>query len=394
MIARTCHVLRLGFSIAAVACIACGHPAVEQPQPLTAVPASRLALLARSANLTRWPGPAGYASPAAAGPGLSAAEVAKIRGLGFTAVRLVIHLGRLFRPSEPDSLGQPMLAELDRALDLLLAQDLGVIIDPHPSARDRRIETDSTYADAFVRFWAVLARHLSRRDPDRVFLEVMNEPVFKGHTSRWPPLQQQLLASMRREAPRHTLIAAGTWWSSIDGLLRLTPVADRNVIYTFHFYEPFNFTHQGEAWAEPPAGKLRGVPYPGDGPGCLAAARRQPDSTAARAVRRYCAHGWNAAAIERRLGAAAAWGREHGVPVFLGEFGASHNAAPPEARVAWLHDVRVAAERLGIGWALWSFDDRFGLAAKRGPGGSFVVDSGVVRALGLRPDSVLVSWAR
>ncbi|HYL28599.1 MAG TPA: cellulase family glycosylhydrolase [Gemmatimonadales bacterium] len=394
MIARTCHVLRLGFSIAAVACIACGHPAVEQPQPLTAVPASRLALLARSANLTRWPGPAGYASPAAAGPGLSAAEVAKIRGLGFTAVRLVIHLGRLFRPSEPDSLGQPMLAELDRALDLLLAQDLGVIIDPHPSARDRRIETDSTYADAFVRFWAVLARHLSRRDPDRVFLEVMNEPVFKGHTSQWPPLQRQLLASMRREAPRHTLIAAGTWWSSIDGLLRLTPVADRNVIYTFHFYEPFNFTHQGEAWAEPPAGKLRGVPYPGDGPGCLAAAHAQPDSTAARAVRRYCAHGWNAAAIERRLGAAAAWGREHGVPLFLGEFGASHKAAPPEARVAWLHDVRVAAERLGIGWALWSFDDRFGLGAKRGPGGGFVVDSGVVRALGLRPDSVLVSRAR
>ena len=394
MIARTRHALRLGFSITAIASVACGHPAVEQPQPLAAVPASRLAILARSANLTRWSAPAGHAVPAAFGRGLSAAEVATIRGLGFTSVRLVIHLGQLFRPSEPDSLGQPMLAELDRALDLLLAQGLGVIIDPHPSARDRRIEADSTYADAFVRFWAALARHLSRRDPDRLFLEVMNEPVFKGHARRWPPLQQRLLATMRREAPRHTLIAAGTWWSSIDGLLRLTPVADRNVVYTFHFYEPFVFTHQGESWAEPPAGKVRGVPYPGDGPGCMDAAAAQRDSGAARAVRRYCAHGWNAAAIERRLGSAAAWGREHGVPVFLGEFGASHKAAPPEARAAWLHDVRLAAERLGMGWAIWSFDDRFGLAAKHGPGGAFVVDTGVVRALGLRPDSVLVSRAR
>jgi hypothetical protein len=389
MIARARHALRLGFSTAAIACAACGHPGVEQPQPLAAVPASRLAILARSANLTRWAGPDRHASPERSGHGLSAAEVATIRKSGFSSVRLVIHLGDLFRPGQPDSLNQPMLAALDRALDLLLAQGLGVIIDPHPGARDRRIETDSLYAQAFVRFWAALARHLSHRDPDRVFLEVMNEPVFKHHPGRWPPLQRQILAAMRRETPRHTLIAAGTWWSSIDGLLRLAPVADGNVIYTFHFYEPFVFTHQGEAWAEPPAGRLRGVPYPGDAPGCLDAAQAQRDSSAARAVRRYCAHGWSAAAIERRLGSAAAWGREHGVPVFLGEFGASHKVAPPEARVAWLHDVRLAAERLGMGWAIWSFDDRFGLAAKRGPGGAFVVDSGVVRALGLRPDSIL-----
>jgi endoglucanase len=379
--------LRPGLLAAAVACLACSHPAVTAPEPLAGVPPERLARLARSANLTRW-------SPLAAEPWrggeLSDVDLGLIRSLGFTAVRLVVPLNQLFRPAVPDSLSPAMLASLDRMLDRLLAQDLCVIVDPHFSATDRRFETDSAYTEAFVRFWTALAHHLSRRDPERVFLEVVNEPVFAGRAGDWPPIQQRLLAAMRREAPRHTLIAAGTGWSSITGLLRLPPVADRNIVYTFHFYEPFEFTHQGEPWAGPP-GALRGVPYPADSAACARSAEAQRDSAAAQAVRRYCAEGWDSSLIIRQLARAAAWGRQHAVPVFLGEFGASRTAAPRADRAAWIRDVRVAAERLGVPWGVWGFDDRFGLDARRGPDGVMVVDMSVVRALGLRADSTEVS---
>jgi endoglucanase len=33
-------------------------------------------------------------------------------------------------------------------------------------------------------------------------------------------------------------------------LLALQPLADGNVIYNFHFYEPHEFTHQGANWGE------------------------------------------------------------------------------------------------------------------------------------------------
>ncbi len=379
--------------VAILAATACARPVVA-PQPLPSVPAARLARLARAANLTRWSIVVGDHARSARGHDLSPADAELIRRLGFSTVRLVVPLGRIFRPSAPDHPDSTTIAELDRTLDRLLAQDLGVIIDPHPAPTDRRIETDSTYAAGFVRFWSALATHMSRRDPERVFFEVINEPVYEGRASQWPDLQARVLAAMRAAAPAHTLLAAGTGWSSIDGLRRLTPVADGNVVYTFHFYEPLVFTHQGEGWAQPPAGKLRGVPYPVDSIPCATFAAEQRDSSAARAMRRYCAEGWNAAMIERRLAKAEEWGRKHGVPVLLGEFGASSKAAPPAARAAWIRDVRMAAERLGIGWAIWSFDDRFGLGAHPGPDGNLMVDSSVVRALGLRSTGALLSRVR
>ena len=383
----------LSLVAATLAAAACAHPVVT-PQPLSTVPAARLARLARSASVTRWSTVVGDPALWVQDHDLSDADAALIRRLGFSSVRLVVPLAGIFHPSAPDRPDPITLAELDRVLDRLLAHDLGVIIDPHPSATNRRIETDSAYAEGFVRFWGALAGHLSHRDPERVFLEVINEPVFAGRASQWAALQERLLIVMREAAPAHTLIAAGTGWSSIEGLLRITPVADGNVIYTFHFYEPFVFTHQGEGWAQPPAGKLRGVPYPVDSAGCGAVSAEQRDSSAARAMRQYCAQGWNTAAVERRLAKAEEWGRKHQVPVLLGEFGASSKAAPLEARAAWIRDVRMAAERLGMGWAIWSFDDRFGLGARPGPDGNLVVDPSVVRALGLRPDSAALSRAQ
>jgi hypothetical protein len=156
MIARWQMALRPELLAAAVACLACSHPAVTAPEPLAGVPPERLARLARTANLTRW-------SPLAADPWrggeLSDADLGLIRSLGFTAVRLVVPLSQLFRPAVPDSLSPAMLASLDGMLDRLLAQGLGVIVDPHPSAAERRFETDCAYTEAFVRFWTALAHH-------------------------------------------------------------------------------------------------------------------------------------------------------------------------------------------------------------------------------------------
>ena len=48
---------------------------------------------------------------------------------------------------------------------------------------------------------------------------------------------------------------------------------------------------------------------------------------------------------------------------------------------AWLHDVRMAFERNGIGWAMWDYDGNFGLATKSSAG--IVFDSAILQALGM-----------
>src|SRR4029077_19460314 len=120
------------------------------------------------------------------------------------------------------------------------------------------------------------------RPPGGVFGGVFTDRVYEGRTDEWPPLQRRLIVAMRREAPRHTLLAAGPLWSSIGGLLQITPAADPNVIYTFHFYEPMDLHHQGEGSPSSPEASLQGVPYPVERAACEheATVQREPSSVA------------------------------------------------------------------------------------------------------------------
>src|SRR5438270_10884996 len=79
---------------------------------------------------------------------------------------------------------------------------------------------------------------------------------------RWLGMQGKLITAIRAGASRHTIIASGHRWSGLPELLFLIPYSDRNIIYNFHFYEPFAFTHQGATWAGPTVAFYKNVPYP------------------------------------------------------------------------------------------------------------------------------------
>jgi hypothetical protein len=340
------------------------------------VPAARLARLNRGVNVTRWFREWGRKPPFA--DSLSDADLATIRALGFRVLRLGVDPQYLQRAGEPGLLDSVALADLDSAIDRLLARDLAVIVTPFP--HDRFLLQDSARAAGFVRFWEALAANLGTRDPERVFLEVVNEPVFYHRSEAWGETQRLLLAAMRSGAPRHTLIATGPDWSTVDGLLRVSPVQDANIVYTFHFYEPHEFSHQGLSWAG--TAMLRKLPYPADSSRCAAALGRLTDSSAVAEATRYCAGRWDRAALAAVLDRADRWRQIHRVPVFAGEFGATCTA-PEQDRLAWIRDVRVELERRGIGWALWGWDDCFGLNAHRAADGRLVLDADVLAALGL-----------
>jgi endoglucanase len=364
-------------AVLAVAALGCGGAAGPRPpEPVAGVPAARLARLNRGVNVTRWFREWGQKPPFA--DHLSDADLVTIRALGFRVVRLAVDPQFLYRPEEPGLLEPTVLADLDSAIDRLLAHDLAVIVTPFP--HDRLLLQDSARAAEFVRFWEAFAGNLGTRDPERVFLEVVNEPVFYYRSEEWGETQRLLLAAMRRGAPRHTLIATGPDWSTIDGLLRVSPLQDANIVYTFHFYEPHEFSHQGLSWAG--TAELRNIPYPADSSRCAAVLRSLADSSAVEDAKRYCAERWDGAALGAVLDRADRWRQVHRVPVFAGEFGVTCTA-PEQDRLAWIRDVRVELERRGIGWVLWGWDDCFGLNAHRAADGRLVLDADVLTALGL-----------
>lgn len=304
-----------------------------------------LAPLARGVNLSRW-----FRYPAEDSERhyrtfITDADLDLLVALGITSARLAV---------DPQYLH---LQWLDDAVGRLTSRGLVVVVDYHDESR--AIESGPIAVEALERNWSALATLFGRTtSPSQVLLEIFNEPVFDDNPSAWFPIRERLAKVIRAAAPLHTIVAGGPNWSSLDGLLRSQPLADDNVVYTFHFYEPFEFTHQGAPWVEGPVRHLSRVPYPQ----AIGGSRH----------------------VEQRVEAAAAWAGQYRVPVWAGEFGAYPAVAPRLDRLRWLYDVRTSLERQGIGWCLWSYDETLGLGREVNERGQVSIDWDAARALGLR----------
>jgi endoglucanase len=345
------------------------------------VPDERMALLSRGVNLNGWfmPGPDG--SYPGLGHVITREDLHLIRSLGFRHVRLAIDPAPLW-DAEARQLRPGPLATLEEALLALGEEGLAVVVDIHPSelVKPALIETPEA-ADRYVAFWAALAARLASSDPGRTFFEVLNEPVLHD-PDRWREIQGRVLAEMRRVTPRHTLIACGDRWSGIDRLTALRPYDDPNIVYTFHTYDPFPFTHQGATWSSLELRPLRDLPYPSSPEGVAEAVKALTDEGARGWAVQYGKERWGAAKIEEGVVRAASWGREHGVRVYCSEFGVMRHVKP-EHRHAWLKDMVGILEKHGIGWAIWEYAGGFGIVVGRP--GAREPDLDSLRALGMSP---------
>ncbi len=345
---------------------------------------ARLAGLARGINLSHWFAQVrdgGY-TPEHLATHTTSQDLALIRSLRFDHVRLSVDPAPLWTADRPERLPPEHLGRLTRAIREILGHDLSVVVDIHPSSDfKRRLQTDARHVEAFADFWRSLAAHLAATDPERVFLEVLNEPEFTD-PYRWAGVQARVVGAIRQGAPRHTVIVTGHQWSAIDELLVLEPLADPNVIYSFHVYVPHLFTHQGATWSLPFWRHLRNVPYPSSPQGLEPLASTAPDDLTRLRLIRYGHERWSAERIEAEIGEAAAWARRRGVRLVCSEFGVTRGSTDPAHRAQWIADVRAALERHGVGWTLWDYAGDFGIVTKEG--GQVTPEERLLSALGLR----------
>lgn len=356
----------------------------EDPQTKTTLDA-RFARLRHGINLSHWFAQSNNNdySKAHLESHTTAEDIALIKALGFDHVRFTVEPALLFNEGDdPSKLKAEYLRYLDKALDMMLAQGLAVIVDIHPADEFKvRLNKEDRHVEAFAKFWSALAAHLSARDPERVFLEVVNEPMVED-PYRWFGIQARLILAIRSGAPRHTIIASGHRWSGLYELLALQPYADANIIYNFHFYEPFAFTHQGATWAGPNLPFYKNVPYPSSREAVLKIMDTVPDGPARYNLLRYGEEHWNAERIEHEISAAADWAAKYHVHLTCNEFGAFRRFATPSDRVAWIKDMRTALGKYDIGWTMWDYAGGFGVVTKIN--GHADPDEAVVKALGLR----------
>lgn len=250
---------------------------------------------------------------------------ARIRAAGFDTVRLPVrwsaHLGQ-------DNIIDPaFLTRIDDVINAALAADLNIVLNVHHF--EELMVEPAAHTKTLLNIWSQLSYYYEAL-PARVSFEVLNEPngALKGNVMR--RLQKDAVALIRQRHPDRTLILGGENWSGLQSLGTNYLSSDPNIVYTFHYYQPFDFTHQNAPWtgADGPKGE-----------------KNWGSASDQRAVRQHMAQ-------------ASRFARQQGRAVFLGEFGA-YEAAPEPSRLAYLQSVRAEAEAAGIGWCVWNFTATF-----------------------------------
>jgi hypothetical protein len=342
--------------------------------------------LRRGINLSMWYAQApGHYSAERLARFTTPADFQLIHDLGFDHVRLSIDpeplIAALTQGATAVTLDDAAMGRLAATEQQLTALGLVVILDIHPETPWKLNATKTPTGIAnFLSFWTAFSHYFAKTDPSKVYFEVLNEPE-SIEPADWAAVQARVVPVIRAQLPRHTIIVGGAHWNGIDTLVSLEPLADNNLIYTFHDYEPMEFTHQGATWTGEAVKPLRDVPYPSSPEAVAPLLPSLTDEAARKGLAWYGQNRWTITRMQQRIGLAQAWGKQHHVPLWCGEFGVYRRYAPHEDRARWITDMRTTLEADNIGWSMWDYQESFGMVTKKD--GVTTVDPLIAQALGV-----------
>jgi endoglucanase len=241
-------------------------------------------------------------------------------------VRWSAHAGE----APPYKIDEKFLERVDWAVDQALKQKLLVVLNMHHY--DGMLTDPAKHRERFIALWKQIAEHY-KDQPPTLALELLNEPQNKLTADEWNRDLAAALAVVRASNPTRDVVIGPVRWNAIGELggLKL-PEADRHLIVTVHYYNPFHFTHQGAEFV----------------PG----------------AKQWIGQKWSGTkdeqqAIVRDFDTALAWSVKHQRPLYLGEFGSYHKA-DIESRARWTRFLADEAIKRKMSFAYWEFCSGFG----------------------------------
>lgn len=280
---------------------------------------------------------------------------------GFDTVRVPVKWSVRAGKEAPYTIDEKFFTRVDWTIEQATKNQLNIIINVHHY--DEIFADPAGHKERLLAMWRQIAARYKDR-PDTLFFEILNEPHDKLTPDLWNSLLAEAVTEIRKIDQRHTLVVGSAEWGGVGSLSKLKlPPDEKNLIATFHFYEPILFTHQGAPWNGPNYTTLN-VKWPGP-----PAEPMTPGDHVEPWVKQWFdqystkpaeTNPGGEAAVAAALDRAAEWGKQNNVPMFLGEFGAFEKA-DMESRVNWTRFVRAEAEKRNMPWAYWEFCSTFGI---------------------------------
>ncbi|MGE5519896.1 MAG: cellulase family glycosylhydrolase [Candidatus Dadabacteria bacterium] len=282
-----------------------------------------------------------------------------IKGLGSDVIRLPVNLHYMTNGS-PNYTIDPLFYELlDQAVNWAEELQIYLILDNHTF--DPSANTDPNIQNVLVKVWDQVSQHYKNRS-NYLLYEILNEP--HGISAQlWGQAQQAAINSIRANDTKHTIVVGGVNFNSYNDLQTIPNYTDTNLIYTFHFYDPFVFTHQGASWVTPSMVPLSGVPFPYDASKMPACPTSLKGSWIESGLNNYVNDG-TVSKVKSLIDIAVNFKNSRNVDVFCGEFGVYIPNSNNDDRTYWYGVVRQYLEQKGIPWTIWDYQGGFGLFKK------------------------------
>jgi endoglucanase len=303
-----------------------------------------------------------------------------VKSLGADIVRVPIAFHNFTLGDKANTLEKGLLEYLDKAVDWAEKHELYVILDNHSFHPIN--PTDANIDKILLPVWEQTAEHFKARS-NYVIYEILNEP--HGITDeRWNEIQEASIDTIRKIDQKHTIIVGGTNYNSLDKMAKVPAYKDKNLIYTFHFYDPHIFTHQGATWNKPSLAPLSGLPFPFD-KNKIPKPHETFVGTWVEASLNSYEEDSKLTKLSSTLDKAEKFSKERNFPVFCGEFGVFMRQSPREDRVRWYKFICEELEKRNIPWVCWDYFGGFGIF-KTEQRGEFPsdLDIDVVNAIGLK----------
>jgi endoglucanase len=171
----------------------------------------------------------------------------RIAELGFNSVRVPIRWDVAERAAQnaPYTVNPVFLARIKTIVDNAIANKLYVIINMH---HHEEIFTDpEKVKPRFLSQWEQIATYFKDYNQSLLF-EIMNEPHDKLTPELWNTFMADGLKSIRKSNPTRAVLIGPGDYNGLGALPKIKLPDDKNLILSIHYYNPFQFTHQGADW--------------------------------------------------------------------------------------------------------------------------------------------------
>ena len=281
-------------------------------------------------------------------------DVVTIKNLGFDHVRLPIDEEQMW--DENGARHEDAFKLMTNCIDWCVKHQLKVIVDLHIlrshhfNAEVKPLWTDPKEQEKFYNLWADLSAALKDYSVGDVAYELMNEAV-ADDPELWNNLVDKAMKTLRPLEPERIIVIGSNMWQSANTFDVLKVPADKNIILSYHFYEPFFLTHHHASWTY-----LKNYTGPVHYPGVILT-QAEYDSLPAdqQAIAKdHVGVEWNIDKLESMMQKPLQKAKELGLQLYCGEYGVI-TGAPEEDRIRWYNDMITIFNKNNVASANWNY---------------------------------------